>query len=521
MPASSAEPLITSLNVGTGNGLGLSIGSGYEWAAFARKLASPQAIFVYEPDCALVHMVLEVCDLADALAAGKIIIVSGPAELVAAEMSEFLAKHIGFEPPTVMQPLATIPLGGRNALLAAGEMIVRRAVIERQGAINALARRVEAMMNQLSESTVIFALRPRYDGERLLIQANPGAAGTFFVDDHASASIAVRLRAIADHRPRKIISDLFRDQIGCVPPTIAVETWIAPLIGPAFWDRLPPASGMAPHDRIIVHGGSQQNRLVEHGIPKCQVELRPMPRSQISFAKPAFALAHRVAIIADLSSIDPKSLNIELPTHLAVFSAAMELIAEEYLSAHVGAASDILRRALIRAAVSTTADGAVDPALREPMLRLVRDILIPTVPLLTLAQHLIAQHIPLRLIGDWQGLEVPAGDAVVVQQFPVCASGGACERVHWEDVAILVHLSPSGMISPLLWEAVGAGVPIVSPKHATDVQGGALATVLKPESQYAHPARQQFVATVKALLRDGGRRASLAAAAGVSVKNAS
>src|SRR5262245_48794723 len=55
MPLASAEGLVSSLDASGGagggggvNGLGLSIGTGFEWAAFCRRLLRTQAVYVYE-----------------------------------------------------------------------------------------------------------------------------------------------------------------------------------------------------------------------------------------------------------------------------------------------------------------------------------------------------------------------------------------------------------------------------------------------------------------------------------------
>src|SRR5438045_457684 len=82
MPRASAAPMIRSLDsVSAGqNGLGLSIGTGYEWAAFAARLPRAQMVYVYEPDPALLRMALTICDLSDLLATCRIVLLTGPAD---------------------------------------------------------------------------------------------------------------------------------------------------------------------------------------------------------------------------------------------------------------------------------------------------------------------------------------------------------------------------------------------------------------------------------------------------------
>jgi hypothetical protein len=503
MPRASAEALTDSLEVGRVNGIGLSIGTGYEWAAFARRLPSSQALYVYEPEAGYARMALECCDLSDWFRSGKVILFTGPLAPASEEMSAFVADHVGFEPPTVLHPLPTMGAERRNALLSAGEAMVRRTVVERQAKVNALAGRVDEAMRNVSEAEIAFLATPRYAQERPIAAANGRAAQVLLVDGHASAGVGAWLAAIAEHRPRKIVSDFFRVQIGCVPEQVAVETWIPPLAGAGYWDRVPDAATFGPNDRVIVHGAWHAERLADCGISTAQVQVRPLER-RLGRPRSGEERRHRVALIGDLPSIEPETMGIELPTHLAVFAAVREMIEEDYLTVHVGQAGDILRRALARVGVQSDGGGqgqVTDPALREPMLRIVRDVLIPTVPLLRLVEELMAQGVPLRLIGDWPGVTVPAGDAVVVTPF---WEVGRAEKV-WSDVAIVAHLSANGMVSPLLMEAVAEGVGVVSPRHATDRYAGSLATLLTPESEYATPAPAQFLARLKGMLRASAR----------------
>ncbi|HUO08745.1 MAG TPA: hypothetical protein VM008_10625 [Phycisphaerae bacterium] len=525
MPRESALSIVESLAVGTGNGLGLSIGSGYEWRAFAGKLGSAQAVFVYEPEAGLVRMALEICDLAEFLRSGKIVIFTGDGAEASEELSAFLRRHVGFDPPGVLHPLPTLVGERRNLLLGAGEAIVRRVIIERQGVINSLVARLDQGLGEMNGERVAMTLTPRYAGERPMREVLRGVT-ELRIDHHTSTSIAARLEMIVTRRPAVIVSDLFRPQLGCVPPGVVVETWVPPGVGAAYWDRVPRggrggggAGGeIGATDRVVVHSGYHEARFLERGIAKGEIELRAVrPRAGVMHGEPGISLRHRVAMIGDLPAMDAAALGIQLPTHLAVYAAAREIIEEDYLSVHVGAAVDVLRRALVRAKVSVGADGATDPSLRDPMLRVVRDVLIPNVPLLMMAEKLAGDGIALRLVGDWTGFDAGGGQAtgrnVVVEAFPAWHEGESGGVNAWGDVAVLVHLSPTGSLSPLVWDAVGAEVAVLSPQHPTDSMAGALPGLLKAGVEFAQPSAGQVVATVKALLRDGERRGAMVAAA--------
>jgi hypothetical protein len=528
MPAASARAMVSSLDAFSGGacGLGLSIGTGYEWAAFAARLPRAQLVYVYESEPAFLRMALEICDLSPLLAERRVILLTGPAEVAAIELAAFLAANLGFEPPSVLHPLVSIAPERRNLLLAAGEKIVRHVISERQLVLAQLQEKLIAACRQPAPTsashapTLAFLLTPQYPQERPI--GRQTGTRNLILDRHDSASLALRLKTLAD-RPAgvaapRIISDLFRLQLEPLPPDIPVETWVPPLIGPVYWDRIPPAASLAPQDRVIVHFGYHAQRLHERGIPESQIILRPLtPPTPIENRKKGGGEAktenapRRVALIADLPPSDAVSLAIELPTHQAVFAAAREIVADEYLTVHPGMSADILRRALARAGVDPKVD---DPALKDPMLRIIRDVLIPAVPRLTLATALVREGLPLTLLGDWPGLHTPLADLRQI-------SFETYTPTLWDDVALFVHFAPDGAFSPILWDAAAAQVAIVAPQPSASLGGGGgagrggglLGQILLPEKEFAQPPAKNLIATIKALLRDIPRREKLAAAA--------
>lgn len=520
MPKAAARSIVKNLDAYSGgaNGLGISIGTGYEWEAFTQRLNRPQMVFVYEPEAPLLRMALEICDLSRLLESGRIVLLTGTAEEAADGLVKFLAEHPGYEPPTVLHPLPSIAAERRNPLLAAGEVIVRRAVIERQAQTARLVERVGAALQKTVSGgakpfTLALLLTPGYPQERPIgAEAAAREARRLAIDSHDSAGSMIRLQWMAEALEQfgragvRVLSDLYREQLGTIPAEVAVETWVPPLAGPGYWDRVPAADKVLAADRIVVHAGYHAERLKGRGIPAEKIHLRPL-RPNLATGKkqpPALSLRHRVALIADLPATDAESLKIELPTHQAVFAAATDLIAADFLTVRPEMGADLLRRALLRAKVDPKID---DPGLKEPMLRIIRDVLIPAVPLAELAAALAAENIALTLIGDWPGIERRLSRATSgqVRMVPFAQLADST----WDDVALLAHLSPEGTVSPILWDAVAAGVALAAPKHASDGFEGSLATLLTPEKEYARPLAKDYLATIRSLLRDGSRREKL------------
>jgi hypothetical protein len=208
-----------------------------------------------------------------------------------------------------------------------------------------------------------------------------------------------------------------------------------------------------------------------------------------------------VALIGELPNTEAASRGIHLPTHQTVFAAAREIVAADYLTVHPGMSADILRRALERANIG--AQGK-DPILAEAMHRIIREVLIPSLPLLTLARVLVDAGVSVALIGSWPGL---SGERIRCVPFDTYTTRD------WDDVAVLAHLAPEGAVSPLSWDAVTAGVPVISPEHASDKHFGSITELLKPDIEFAHPRPAHYLTTIKSLLGDTARRAKVSSAA--------
>jgi hypothetical protein len=518
-PAASAPHILHSLDAAAQgqNGLGLSIGTGFEWAAFLGRLSRHQALFVYEPDAGFVRLALEICDLSAPLAARRLVLLVGTPDEAGAVLANFLSANPGFNPPGVLHPLASIPAERRHELVAAGEAIVRHAVGHHQRLLGALQSRLEQApitQGQVAGGALVFLLAARYAAERPLHEhARVLKATPVYVDHHAAAGIALRLQLLGDHLQRgpvRVLSDLFRTQLAVIPPEIPVETWVPPLAGAAYWDLIPGPSGLAEGDRIVVHFACHQDALRGRGIPDKQICLRPLtpgvghsvaalqesPRSKTENRR-------RLALVADFPPSSAEALEITLPTHQAVYNAARDLVLADYLTIHPAMAPDLLRRALVRAGIDPRHD---DPALQDPMLRIIREVMIPALPPLALAAALVSEGFPLALIGNWPGLQTALADVKMIRF-------EACGPEAWDDVGLVVHFSPQGTFSPILWEAVAAGVAIVAPQHPTDGHFGSLPQILAAEKQFANPLPRNLFATVKSILRDLPRREKLASAA--------
>ncbi|MCL2645777.1 MAG: hypothetical protein FWD61_02090 [Phycisphaerales bacterium] len=478
MPRGGAEGMVANLVAGTVNGMGLSIGTGYEWKTFTRKLSTNQALFVYEPDAVAARMALTICDLVAELASGQIVLLVGE-QMRGGELAGFLREHVGYEPPAVLHPLASLTGERRTELFKTAEAIVRLAVTERATLVQELLGKRQ---QSKPENVVAFVQAERYRGEKPLRDEleregrGDRPVRQVRLDSFTSCSVAMRLKVLAETSARKIVGDYFRGQLGRgVPEDVCVETWVPPLVGAGYWqaDRFAGVGRGGANDRVVVHAGVHRELLASLGVPLGQIDLRPIVREAIvvGSVRPR-PEAKRVAVIGDLPAMDLVTLGIELPTHQEIFVAARAIVEEEYLTVHFHSAADVLRRALARAKVTGN-----DDALAERMLRIIRDALIPSVPLLTLAKKLREEKFDVELVGEWPGMQSSTNWAPA-----------------WEKVGVLVHLSPWGVVSPLVMEAVAVGVRIVAPEHPSDKQAGSL--------PLAKVSVRQLIPSIKRFLKE-------------------
>lgn len=548
MPASSAVPLAANLEPGTHNGLGIGIGTGYEWRTLAARLASYQMIFVLEDDLATLRRVLEICDLSEVLQRGKIILLGGPES--EAQLQHVLRAHPGIVPPDVMHPLPTLSPERRNELLAIGERIIR-AAINAQAPVALAAQQAldQAWSAAPSESAghgesrrimgLLFARSHRFDRVSPELLAAAAQAGqqvtTLQVDHHTSASLLYRAQQVAACKPDLLLGDLFRAQMeigtsgesGGGLAKVPVYTLLPPAARAGTWDpaRMVWVHTLAPIDRVICHDDATRRKLQAAGFATGQIILLPL--AVTPSGRPGTALAatpsqtgtvtvtaaglnlrHRVALLGEIFATDPETYGLVLPTHQAVWQAATQIITEEFARLHPGLISDVLRRAQQRCGVDLR-----DPVLTESLERGIRDILLATLTVRALAQNLTQAGMALQLLGS--GWSVPNTSN---EKTPSPLPAGAQTLPYdapdaWNQVAVVVHFTADGHVPPALLEAPFSGVPIVCLQSPAADWPGGLSTLFEPGKHYVTSSLTRLVPTLRGLLRDAPRRAALAAGA--------
>lgn len=511
MPRETAAAMTASLEPGAVNGLGAGIGTGHEWRALVGRLHASQMLFVLESDPILVKLALTATDLADLLNAGRLVLlVASDAETAGKQLQACLDAHPGLEAPSVIHPLASLTAAQRHTLVSMGEQMLRQAMTRRAVQAAELAAQLAAAPASPAGLLALLVQGVSWP-QRVLgevveaLESRVPELPRLAVDHYASGSVIARLQALLKHRPRVIVSDLFRPQLGVTPPaSMAIWTFVPPRPPAAYWqpERLASPGSLASGDRIVCHAAAHRRRLIQAGFPEGQVLLLPLGTTAASSGAVVDAERQRVALLADLPSLEPATYGLNLPSHLDLWQAAMDLIADDPFRVHPEMAADLFRRAQRRAGVAVE-----DPLLAASFERGVRDILLAAAPYVVLAEQLVAAGVPIQLVGGgWDGLP-PGSDAVLREPL---ARRGAWNADVWNDVAVALHVSPDGSIHPGLLTAPRHGVALAALAHPWDGQPGTLTHILRAGVDVAMTSPGQLVATLRTLLRDAARRKSLA-----------
>jgi len=521
MPRASAVPIIQSLDPARngGNALGIGMGTGFEWQAVVARLARHQMLYVLETNFTYARLALAVCDLTEVLRAGKLVLILEDGGSIAVDdggaegqLLEFLAAHPGFDAPSALHPMATLTPERRNALLTLGERITRRALAECAVRYDAAAKELSRLPavqqpDQVVRPVLALTITPAHAFDRTLPQmvAALPKARTLALDDHTTTSGLCRAQEIVEHRPARIVSDLFRGQLALpLPQHLPVVTVVPPIPTPAYWANLPAPAALGPADRIVCHAAYYRALLLAHGFAESAVQLVPLA---VSSSDPAPVTEEaptdesRVALLADLPDLGAAANGFSLPTHAALWQAARDIIAEAALTTTPDHLPDILRRAQSRTGIALT-----DAGLSQTLLRMLRHILLPGASRMALARSLHESGVALKLVGvGWQqaGLAVP--------MVPFTAPDV------WAGVGAVLHFDPAAVIHPATLAAPRRGIPIVAaphPWHADAAQYPAtLPTILRLNTDFVSPAAGQLAQVLKALLRSAPQRRQLAASA--------
>jgi hypothetical protein len=500
MPAASAKALTKSMDPGETSGLGIGIGTGFEWQALLKRVVSGRSVIALETDAARVRRAFQVCDLSAEISAGKILVIIG--ESAGDELCGLLERHVGFEAPRVMHPLPTVIGAERSAMLTAGEAMVRRAVLLRHEQL----RLVASAVNEMKEwaGAMVIAPTPRDRWDLPIVEAARRAGEPLVLFDRpAEASLAWWLRMVERHRPAVVRSTLLRANFeGLLPAAIGVETWLAEGVGrdPAV---LAACKNLGGNDRLLVQRSADVEVLRGAGVAGEIVVA--VPTGSVGEAGTR-ASGAAVAIVCDRLPYDAESCELTLPSHAAVWDAALSLVTARPWEMRPGMGKNILRDAQRKIGVELR-----DAVIEASIERGTEWLLLRGARVEALAALIAGWGIPVKLIGvgwekvgDVKGVthcERPRADRGEAQgYYPWAWAGDAREEREggdgvWNDVGALLHLERG--VNPAVREAAQAGVKIVIDQITDDADDPARVVGTMATRIDVRRAREQIAQLVK------------------------
>lgn len=377
------------------------VGSGCEFVRLLARLAPWQAVIALVDDPAALGAVLRIHPVDMEIRAGRLVFVRVPpatadADALAAALDQALRTLLA---PTVLHRLPGCAADRWTIVEAACRQCATARQKDRDARLRAAVAASRAGAHAARERPAIgvFVLAPwTRSAERAARDAfdldapedRPFDLLGCIADTPTAADVSLHAGAIASAAPALSIF------VGCAAtsagsaPRGAVCRWHlrAADVPPA--PEGPPVIHLAASPRVadaLRGAGVESARIVEF-------QWAAPPRS----ALPAYGAARPAAdcpllLVADLPNDTDAACGIEQPTHRRIWSAAREAIAAAWDRDESPPAAEILRRAQNSAGMTID-----DREIRGQMLRLIEDVLIPTV---VLEKILRALELSQRLLG--------------------------------------------------------------------------------------------------------------------------
>ncbi len=509
MPTVSGPALLRSFDPGEGNVVLAGIGQGIEARLLARRLAVNRAVFVLERDVAALALVLRVHDLADALAAGRLVLIVGddPGEA----LISFLNRHEGYMPPQRMLGWPWLDTPATDEVKG----ILQRATVEvtrrRAGTLGTVADElttVYARPAPLPEHPRTLVICPHVEPQTCRLAGDvaaglsaSGAAGELYLGNAPATSHPLAAaRRIAAFRPDAVLLiDAVRGNLDRVLPAgLPVAIWMTP------WARLTPAAieGIGPRDPVFAMTARVMADLAGAGLDPTRVAwLGPAVAScPAPDEDEAPSFEHEVVAVTDALPLAPEANGLTLESHRAVWAMARRLI-EQRVERYT---DDEVERVLAQAESSTGASFA-DRSLRRDFCRHINAVLAQTLVRRAALEALLRAGVDLDLFGQgWQEHASLGGR----WRGPASLEDRAAL---YASAKIVLHLDVSGSVTPEVIAAASRGAVVVARSHPTDAGATGLWQLLEPGREIlTYKRHAELIGHVKRLLADEPARRAMA-----------
>ncbi|MBU0616343.1 MAG: hypothetical protein KKI02_01360 [Planctomycetes bacterium] len=480
-PATRAAGLLARQQFSSNNHALPSIAAGAQLSFLLDRLSSRQAVFVFEQDLAQLAAVLRTVSVAEAVAAGRCVLVPPGAELRFLE--ELLERHPGLLPPTaIVAPQLSDPKR-LEQLRRTCETAARHTNESRERRLATLKSRVpvEASTRVAQPRLALVALGHSAGSHLLATQLAETANELGWSTCSRTANGPRHIHALPHH---EALVDFGAELTVCIahppgslplPPGRPVCQW-------HLYARDIPAS-VPPDDTIhlaatpraadaLRAAGVPSGRLFEFYWACASASPESLAPSVAKHPRPTPPTA--VAIVGDLPDASESACGIEQPTHRQLWKQLHQTATKAWETADITQPATLLRNA-----ERTSRVNLGERSLHERMVRIIEHVLIPTVVLETILQVLRCEsHTVLTVGRGWHrcSRETVQPLAESFDRLPAKAAE--------TPVAAAIFAGPLDPLSPALFHAAKLGWPLLIHNPGKTPLTAQLGGILHPRQHY-------------------------------------
>ncbi|MGQ9649403.1 MAG: glycosyltransferase family protein [Phycisphaerae bacterium] len=510
IPGVRAAALLDRFDAGKANVFFPGTGQGSEIEILLPRLGPHRAVFVWEPELAHLKLTLRLHDLAAAISAKRLVLITSPLEQLADALHQWLMKNPGHLCPNQMMmfpwqtPAEIAPIrfaveqayhkteqDRQNVLLQVHKRwhTIPRPQCPTNAPAHVLILALHALDEVWSTADALSAAATKLDWQATIADIRtPG--------DMHSLARAVRVLD-SPHGPAalSILLDVVREQVTDVLPTgIPAVCWLS---------HRADAFHRAQQDPVAVTSPVLLARALAAGIDQRRLSVCPPPC--LGPVEPDCLEQERpldVVLFTDASPIEAAAIAPRLPAYAQIWKAAADLLAAQIETFTDDQAERILTRTEAKAGARIE-----EPQMREEILRNLSCVLAPSLLCRFLANQVKASGFSFRIHG-------PGWTAI----FP--EHGGPHLTTIRQKVNVLcrtkvvIHADVNGLLTGDSLLAAGCGAAVVARRHPSNALPGGLDTLLRPDREMiTFLTARELIGAIRRLLDDPARRHELAAMA--------
>lgn len=478
IPAVRANALVSQFQAGHANVLLPGIAEGSEAALLLERFGPHRAVFVWEEDPRNLLLAFQLHDFAGAIETRRLVPILAPLSELQTALGETLAALPGHLCPDRMLLWPWHTQGSIAPCRAALEAAYRETEGRRRSALSNLREQLANLPpcptgGPHSIAVLWVHAQPEIwawaDGMGRAITDSGGRAILVGIrtpaDMHPLARSARLATGLQQHPEMVLLLNTCRGELADVlPESIPAISWFDHAA--ALDENLPKRLG--PRDRVAATDSILADRVARLGIDPQRIAIVSPPVVTSEDTVPDWAdRPLDVAIVSHRAPTDPHSYGFDLPTHVTVWQAALELIKKALDTFSDHGMPEILDRAERQTRVRIG-----DAAVRAHMSEVLASPVASSLILQDLLQHLSRAGLRTSCFGQGWGDKAappPAGPADRL-------------RIYLQAKSAL-FASPTGIVPSDVLIAAAAGAAVTWRAHPRDRQPGGFATLLAPRTQ--------------------------------------